>query len=269
MKNKKAPPHNTKKDLLVLIGAPFVTALISWGLNLDFLLTTVLYFGIPALYLSLQDRSKVKRTAIFAICYGILGIYVDYMAERDLAWAEPKSLFHFRLGGLVPVESIVWFFLVTYLIAMFYEHFFDHYHHITTGRRMRYLFFTVVLATTAFVIPLLTHNLIPAVSYFYLKAGILLVALPVAAFLFELPRYLSVFLKTAPYFLALSLVNELIGLHNGHWVFPGQHFIGWVRIGTFHFPIEELVFWMVLFSSSVIVYFEVFDDNRIRFKIRR
>ncbi len=268
MKTKKSH-HNTKQDLLVLVAAPILAAIASWVLRLDFLLSTVLYFGAPALYLSVRDTSKIKRTAIFAACFSIVGVYVDYMAERDLAWVEPKSLLHFRFGGLVPIESLVWFFLLTYLIAIFYEYFFDQLSHKPIGHRMKYLFFIVAIASTAFFLSLLTRNEIPRVSYFYLKMGIFLGALPLAAFIFELPRFLSIFLKTAPYFFALSLLGEFIGLHNGYWSFPGQHFIGWMQIGSFHFPYEEFIFWMVMFSSIVIVYFEIFDDNRLRFRLRR
>jgi hypothetical protein len=104
------------------------------------------------------------------------------------------------------------------------------------------------------------------INYFYLKMGFCLGVLPLLAFTIEFPRYIAVFLKSAPYFIALCFVEEIIGLRNGHWTFPGGHFIGWVTIQNYRFPYEELFFWIILFSSSIIVYFELFDDNRLKFR---
>lgn len=245
---------------------PTIAAVIAWVFNLNFLVTTVLFLGVPALYLSLKDPAKVRRNLIFSSIFTIPGIYIDYMAEKDLAWSATSSLFAYRVGGVVPIENIVWFFLLTYLIIAFYEHFFDHASHVLVSKHMRLLFALVTIGTVAFVAPLLAHRQQPVVSYFYLKLGLCLGLLPLVLFLANFPRYLSIFLKVAPYFLALSLVEEFVGLHNGHWIFPGHHFIGWVSLGAYRFPYEELIFWMILFSSIVIVYFEVFDDNRLKLK---
>ena len=233
MKNKKSTRSINARLYLVLIGVPAAAAAACWTLRLDFMVSTLLFFGLPSLYLAVIDKLHAKRAAIFAGCFAIAGIYTDYMAERDLAWAEPHSIFGFRIGGLVPIESLVWFFLLSFLVIMYYEHFFDRSTHRLTGRRMRLLYGIIIVASAGFFIPLLLHLEIPAVSYFYLKLGIFLGLLPLVAFLFEAPKYLGIFLKTAPYFLGLCLLNEFVGLYNGHWIYPGQHFIGWVRLGEF------------------------------------
>jgi hypothetical protein len=266
MKNKKVHKRSIVRDSLILIGLPVIAATLAVIFKLNFLITTIIFFGAPALYLSLRNPHNIRRGLIFASCFSLAGIYTDYMAERDLAWAEPSSVFNFRIGGLVPVESIVWFFLLSYLIVTYYSYFFDHSTHRVAGKRMKFLYLILVLASVVFYVPLLLNQTIPTISYFYLKLGLALGLLPLIAFCFELPRFIGIFLKTAPYFFALSLLNEFVGLHNGHWMFPGRHFIGWVHLGGYSLPIEEVLFWMVMFSSAVIAYFEFFDDNRLRFK---
>lgn len=266
---KQNCPAWRASDSLALALWPLAAALAAWLADLNFLVTTLLFFGGPALYLSLKDKSKIRRNLIFSAVLTVAGLYTDYIAERDHAWFEPQSIFSFRLGGLEPVESVLWFFLLTYLIVAFYEHFFDHSRHKLMGRRMRLMFVIVAVASILFWPLLLARPAWLDFSFFYLKFGLGLGLLPLLAFLVKFPRFLTIFLKTAPYFLALSLLNEFVGLHNGHWLFPGPHFIGWVGLGSFHFPVEELVFWMVLFSSIVIMYFEFFDDNRLNFRRAR
>lgn len=261
MKNKK-----TVKDLSVLIAAPIIVAIVAVTFKLNYFTTTLLFFGLPGLYLSLQDKTKIKRNLVFSLAFTLPAIYADYIAERSLAWAEPSSVLSYRVGGIVPIEAILWFFLLSYLIVAFYEHFFDHIHHKNIGKRMKLLFALVTVGTAGFIFTLLVRAQHPIISYFYLKFGLVLGLIPLSIFLIKFPRFITVFLKTAPYFLVLSILNEFVGLHNGHWFFPSQQFIGWVGVGTYRVPYEELLFWMILFSSIVIAYFEVFDDNRLKFK---
>src|SRR5580765_1231855 len=104
-KNKKL-----KQDILALVMLPVSVALLAVYFRIDYFFTTLLYFGLPALYLSLQDKKKVKRNLIFSSLFTIPAIYADYVAEKSLAWYEPSSITGFRVGGIVPIEAILWFF---------------------------------------------------------------------------------------------------------------------------------------------------------------
>ena len=263
MKNKN---NKALKDVLVLSVLPLASLIPAWFFRLNFLTTTLLFFGLPSAFLSFRDPTKVKRAVLFAPFFSVAGIYADYMAEKDLEWAEPLSIFKFRIAGTVPIESVIWFFLMTYLIVVFYEHFFDHFRHHSVGRRMKFLYIILTFMTLLFILPLALHAQLPVISYFYLKLGILLGLLPLIAFSIKFPRFVSVFLKITPYFLGLSVLDELVGLHNRHWAYPGRQFIGWINLGTYRFPYEEVLFWMIIFSSVVIAYFEFFDDNRLKFR---
>jgi hypothetical protein len=110
----------------------------------------------------------------------------------------------------------------------------------------------------------LNGSTLPRIEYFYLKGGITLVLLPTIAFLVTFPGFVSKFFKTATYFFYAGLLQELTALQLGHWSFPGKNFIGWITILGYRFPYEELFFWLIVFSSCVLAYFEFFDDDEIR-----
>lgn len=266
MKNKKTghPPH--LHDLLVVSILPILAALASWVWPLNFAESSFLFFGLPALYLSWRKPNFVKRALFFSFIFTIIAGCIDYAAIGDHSWFVP-TVFHVRIAGTVPIEDLIWAFLLNYMIIAFFETFYDHLTHKVIGRRMPYLYLIAIATLCWLVLSSLIGGHPYDISYFYLKAGLLLCALPIAVFLFEFPRFMSVFLTMTPYFASVSLIEEIVGLHGGYWYFPGNHFIGWVNFGTYRFPYEELIFWIVLFCSAIVTYFEVFDDNRLKLKL--
>jgi hypothetical protein len=252
-------------DVVILTGLPIGVTLLSLIIPLNYLQSDLLFLGLPALYLSWRQKSAIKRVLLFTIILSAGGAFIDYLAELDHAWAGP-TIFPFKLGGIAPIENLVWFFLITYLIIIFYERFFDNATHKLLGRRMSYLYLIMAVLSIMFCLSLLIDGKAPQISYFYLKLGIFFGVLPLLAFLIEFPRFIRLVLTTAPYFIALSLLNEIIGLRNGYWWFPGEHFIGRVNLGNYSVPFEELIFFVVLFSSVIIAYFELFDDNRLKLR---
>jgi hypothetical protein len=65
-----------------------------------------------------------------------------------------------------------------------------------------------------------------------------------------------------PYFIPLGLINVLVSLSLGHWSYPGHHFVGWVTVGSYRFPLEELIFWIILFPPFLISQFELLNNDR-------
>lgn len=106
------------------------------------------------------------------------------------------------------------------------------------------------------------------IDYFYIKSGLLFLLFPTLAFLITFPKYISKFLKTVPYFFYLGLLQELTALHLGHWSFTGKNIINMVTIFEYKFPVEELFFWLMIFSFTVLTYFEFFDDEKLN-KIKK
>lgn len=254
-------------DLCVLVLAPIVATIVSWNLPLNLLESTLLFFGPQALYISWRRKDIILRSLIFAITITIISILSDYLAERDKSWVS-SSMFHIRLAGSVPIEALVWVFLLTYLIIAYYQFFYTDISNALIGRRMPYIFFAsfaviVWLGLTA------VADIHFSIDYFYIKFGLVICFFPLLVFVFSFPQYLRIFVKTAPYFIALGLLNIIVSLHKGYWSYPGHHFIGWVKLGTYRFPLEELVFWIILYSSFVIYQFDFFDSERIKLKLRK
>lgn len=249
-------------DIALLILFPILSVIISLSLKSNFLISTLLFFGLPALWLSYRTPKMIARSALFSVIVGIpLGIVADVVAVLDKSWFVPNTLFP-RLFGLVPIEDLIWVVLLTYTIIIFYEHFLDKGKHNLIDKRMKYLVFPVILLLILTVVALVIDPSILQIKFAYLWIGIILIVIPTVTFLSSFPKLISKYVKVGVYFLLLSLVFELTALQLGHWTFPGYNFIGWVELGGLKFPFEEFFFWMILTSTAILSYYEFFDDDR-------
>ena len=70
----------------------------------------------------------------------------------------------------------------------------------------------------------------------------------------------SKYIKVGSYFFVYYLIYEITGLQLGWWIFPGKY-LAWVSVLGVNFPLEELFFWIVLTSISILSYYEFFDEN--------
>lgn len=249
-----------KLDILLLILFPLIAVILSLGLKLNFIISTLIFFGLPSVYLSFRTKKVILRTLTFTLLFGLsASIVLNYMASLDNSWEVP-TIFPFRLLDKVSIEEIVWSLLIVYFIVIFYEHFFDKGKH-KVEYSMRYLAYILISILVVFLLSLFTNPDLLKINYFYLKAGLIAALLPLAAFLFEFHKFVSKFIKTGLYFFYLGLLNELTALQLGYWSFPGSNFIGWVTILGHRFPFEELLFFLMIFAIAVLAYFEFFDDR--------
>jgi ACR3 family arsenite efflux pump ArsB len=74
------------------------------------------------------------------------------------------------------------------------------------------------------------------------------------------PKLLPKTLKVIPFFFFVYLIFELIAMYLVQWTFPGQY-IGSVSFGGLSFPIEELLFWVIISSGVGVSYHELFVDD--------
>jgi hypothetical protein len=173
----------------------------------------------------------------------------------------PQSIFP-KLFGLVTLEVIIWAIFSCYFIIVFYEYFLDK--HITPKLytpKLKYLILVLAIIFILFLAILFTHPDSFRIPYFYLGWGIILLAIPFLLQLFEYPKTTSKLFMAAAYFFYLHFIYEITALKLGWWVFPGPYFIGMVSIFGVSFPIEELLFWFILFALGVLTFFEYFDNN--------
>lgn len=252
-----------KFDIFLLIFFPILSVTLSLVFNANFLVSILLFFGLPSLWLSFRTQSQVKKTFLFSLILSIpLGISLDYIAITDNSWFVPTTVFSFRLFGVVPIEDLIWVFFLTYNIVIFYEHFLDKGKHELVDRRMKYLVWPLIILMIVFFTILFTKPELLVIRYAYFWLGTVFLILPAITFLSFFPRLLSKYVKTASYFFLLAILFELTGLQLNQWAFPGSNFIGWVELFGYRFPFEEFFFWFIMGAIGVLAYYEFFDDDR-------
>ncbi len=253
-----------KLDIFLLILFPIASVVLSLLLKANFLLTTLLFFGLPSIWLSFRTKHMVAKTALFSFIWAIpLTFFADYIATISGAWFVPHTVFPFRLFGVIPIEDFIWLFLASYSVLIFYEHFLDEGKHELIDKRMKYLVWPWIIFALVFTTILFTKPDLLKISYSYFYLGLFFIFLPAVSFLSVFPRLLSKYVKTASYFFVLALLFELTGLHLNNWIFyDNGYFIGWVELFGYRFPFEEFFFWFVIGAISVLSYYEFFDDDR-------
>ncbi len=251
-----------KQDIIILVLLPIIATHISLLFRTNFLISSLLFFGIPSLYLSLISPKEIKKIFFFSLIFSIpLGFILDYFAVKDLSWHVPQTIFPFRIFGLIPIEDLIWGFLTIYFICSFYEYFLDKKIKKKQNKNLKYLISFLFLAIIIFYF--ITQNM-PSFSipYFYLWMGILLALFPIVLFLFNFPQFFFRYTKLIIYFFSVFFLSEITGLRLNQWEFPGNHFIGMVDILGLTFPFEEFIFFIVLFSVAIISWYEFFADDK-------
>lgn len=257
---------NTAKKLdlvvvfLLLIGA----AAISVTFRTDIIFSVFLYLGVPALYLWFRERKNWKKISFASLVIGIfLGMSWNLVAEQTNAWTTHYTFspFNILFVGKMPLGEFVWGFLILFYTIIFYEHFLDDERKkrlsprstLALGVGMVSFFLTSSLLVNA---PEQIH-----LQYSYLILGIL-ICIPLVLLLWaDLKLLLKVFYLSIFFFL-LNLTFEITAIAHNQWGFPGNY-IGTVRILAVNFPIEEMVFWIVLATPSLILCYEfLFDDGK-------
>jgi hypothetical protein len=260
-----------KIDLILVLIWPIVASVISIILeefkivNSNFFLSIIFFLGIPAIYLSFRNKKFVIKSLIPSLIIACpLMILIEYFGHISLAWSFPPSIFPFKIFGIVILEVLFWIFFNVYYVIIFYESFLDH--HITKRLwepKFKYLLITILAIFIIFLFFAFntTQTKIP---YFYFLFGILLFGLPVGLQLANYSHTKKVIvkiLKASAYFFYLSFIYEILALRYGWWNFPSNDYIGWLEIFGVRFPLEEFIWWILLFAFAMLVYYEYFDDD--------
>ena len=259
MKNSK----KQKLDIVLLVLFPFIAIAVSLIFKTNFLISTLLFFGLPSIYLSYKNQKAIKKTLLFTFIISVpLSILIDYIAVINNSWYVPTSFFPFRFLGVIPIEDFIWGYGLAYTVIIFYEHFFDKTGREIIDKRMQYFGWLFGILLLLFFAILFLNPALLNIKYAYFWLGLTLVLLPAVTFLTFFPRMLSKYLKTGVYFFLLTLLLELTGLHLDQWRFPGTYFIGWVELFGYRFPFEEFFFFIMITAMAILSYYEFFDDDR-------
>lgn len=183
--------------------------------------------------------------------------------EFTKGWAigriELPNIFIIQYVSLV---QIIWLILYVYFIVIYYEAFFDKSVQKIIYPKTRRL---VLMGAAVLGFILFAHIFFPNllyIEYFYLKIGIIAILFPLIGVLANSPSLYSKFFKVGTYFFFYTLLYEITALQLFQWSFPAkEQFIGHVSILGYSFPFEELFFWIMISSISILSYYEYFEDD--------
>lgn len=254
-----------KRDLALILIWPILATVLSLALNANYFLSLLLFFAVPAAYLSYLKPKFIKKVALFSVILGVpLAIIIDHIMELTGGWFTPSSVFGVILFGNVMIEDILFAVLYLYLVAMFYEVFLEKTHKAKLlDPHLKYLFIISMLALAIFLVVYLTNPSLLAINFFYFKVGIIVGILPIILALTKFPGWLGALLQTTAYFFYLTFLFEIVALILSQWTFPAQdQFIGFVQVAGLTFPLEELFFWIILGGMAALSYYKFFDDDK-------
>lgn len=251
-----------KQDFLVMVFWPLFIAGLSLILNLNSLYFLLLFFAVPAAYLSFKMPGQVKKSLTFSFVFGSVWTILDCFWEMSNAWVTP-SVFPFKFLGVASMENIIWIYIWVYFVVMFYEYFFEHDSQKEKTTKLTHsLIFVVSLGLLVLAIMVSFFKIHVYVPYSYFILGSLCL-IPLVFLLTKYSKIRSKFLGVGTYFFYNSMVFELLALYLNYWYFPdiGQ-FLGTITIFGLVFPLEEYVIFISLGSIGFLALYELFDDDR-------
>lgn len=249
-------------DVFIVVVLPILSALIVLLFSPDKFTATNLFFGLPILYLIWCAPRLLKKSFIFALLISIpLSVFVDTLAVYDGGWYVPDSIAPFRLFGAATFE-VYWFGLLWALLAvLFYEYFFDRSNSIRFPKRYKILLIIFGVLVVWVPVAFYLNKSLLVIPFFYAWLSLVFVMPILIWFLVKFPKFLPRFTVISVYFFFLLLLFEIVALQNGLWTFPGEHFIGWVSIFGYTFPLEEFMFWTIFATPSLLAYYEFYADD--------
>lgn len=253
-----------KVNIALFILWPIIAAWLSFRFSLNALLSPVVFYGIPSILLSFLKPSQIKKSLLVSALFLPAMIVIDYVAERTgtWTWPLPDSFFSFRFFGYVSIEVLVWVFLHIYFVVMFYQYFFEKkVLKKILDRKSEEAMLMTVIYFLVFIVTLLLSPVVLNVPYWYLVFGAFGILPAVIIEEYKYPKVFHRLLKTAIYFFYVNITYELVALNIGWWSFPSKEFIGYVSFLGKTFPFEEFLFWLVLFTLSVLSYYEYFFNR--------
>lgn len=249
--------------LSLFVVSPILAAAFSMITNTNFLMSVILFLVIPSVVLSALKPGSIIKSALFSVVSIPALLTIDYISLSMGQRIIPDTVFPFKFLGTVPVENLIWAYFMCYEVIMFYEYFFDSQKPKEYFRKK-----FIPLLTVSFIVPTLyfiigfIYPAIFKIRYFYAMWGTFLLIVPLFLFLINHQKLLGKFVITGFYFFYLALCYELTALAKGWWYFPrSSEFIGWIDIGKLLFPLEEFVFWLMLFAMGFLSWYEYFDDD--------
>jgi hypothetical protein len=251
-------------DLAVLMGlfglGAAATVLLSESAGLKPLLGGIIMLIPSAIYLGVRKPKPWRKVLLATAIFGFLfGFFFEFIQEFNLAYSVTDTIL--PSIGPMPLDNVVGHACMAFLTFMFYEHFLAAKTNYKISRRYKVALFGAIIAIAsaltayAFLPSLLTIN------YSYLKFGLLAI-IPLLALSWFRPRHLKDLVMIAPVFFVIYFVIEILAVNYDWWIYPNGQYIGYVELAdSIRYPIEELLFWMMLYASALLSYYKIFIDK--------
>lgn len=230
----------------------------------------LILFTVPAIaYLCVVKRKPIRKLLAGSLVFGLgLGFFYEFVMQASGGY-NVVSVYLPRLFGLVPFDSVIAHFLMAGLVLTFYEHFIVKAdaidgHSDVISKRLPY---AIELAVVMTVVAIGTYAVKPellAIPYPYAILGTLAV-LPVVIRIYRYPDFGRRLAVIPPYFVLTFILFMIVAIRFGWWLYPeSTSYLGWVTLGVagnISFPLEELLFWMVLYAPAIVTYYATFIET--------
>ena len=257
---------NTKKRFDFFLLATYfccISVYMLWSRS-GYVVGTILFFYLPALYLTIRRWKEYKHAILFSLVVGFaMGLYLEGVSAINSVWTWKPYFEHIKLGPVFLI-AIPWYICWVWIVISVWKVFFDRRHHQRRegGVIRRHLLFLIPLISfiilLLYVLVVVPH--VFALPYAYLIFGGIIFILPILFIVWRHKDLIPRLLKLATVLSIFFLIYEIIGVYLGQWRYDGL-FIGVVNIFATKIPIEELVLWVFLGSMTIAVWYEEFENN--------
>ncbi|HLC66029.1 MAG TPA: hypothetical protein VJK52_00130, partial [Candidatus Nanoarchaeia archaeon] len=252
-------------DYTFLLLFPIVGVMLSQWFHLPYLLSILLMYGAPGLYLALRyEKSwEITKGLIFTLVVATpCAIIVDMIGTRSGIWYVPKSLFP-RIFGVIPVEDIIWLYAAVFTVLILYAVLYGSGKHELVDRRMWLFALPALLAlsTFFFVLASADRNTLSFRSpYAYTLLGTVFFLIPTSSLLYRFPKMLMKSLPVMGYFLYITILFEFSATTLQQWVFTGEYLLPPLIAFGNAIPWEEFFFVGIVGPLATILGYEFFDN---------
>jgi hypothetical protein len=246
---------NKLKDILV-VSAIIIFADVLWlSLDLKPLTGGLLFTILPVIYMGIKRQKNWRNITSASIVLGLLlGAAFDLIQSFNASWIVDRLVVPWKIFGVLPVDNIIGYFIMTLLVLVFYEHFLRQSITIDLPKRFYKVSVIVFLLTVAiFALFAITPEIF-AIRFAYLLGGIVASVIVLYA-LWKRPYFLNNSLRLAAYFFFVWFAAEIVALKTSGWTFAGEY-IGWVSVFGVYFPFEEMFFWMFWYAPFLLLTYE-------------
>ena len=214
----------------------------------------------PVVYLGWRSPKPWKKILTATLIFGFLfGSFFEFIQQFNRSYIIAATVIP-KIFGFLSLDFVVWHLLMAAYVFTFYEHFINKVKSDIVSSRAKVIIIIAIIVLTVTIGLHYAHPSALHFSYAYAYFGTVAVIAPFVL-AYKKPQLIRDMTLIAPFFLFFYFVIEWVGVPRHWWIYPGHYYIGWMTVGSLHFPIEELVYWMLLYPAALVAYYKIFVDR--------